>query len=140
MEKITDDTIRQTIVSTMVETVDAMMAMTLEAVDDSAPDALDDHRMVAAIHFGGEVVGMISVNLSEAFAKKAVAAMLGIEADAIDTSARIEDIIGELATIVAGNLKTEFLDAGLACVMSTPSITMGTDFKIDPFDIAPPLT
>lgn len=140
MEKITDDTIRQTIVSTMVETVDAMTAMTLEAVDDSGPDGLGDQRMVAAIHFGGEIMGVMSVNLSEAFAKKAAAAMLGIEADAIDNGAQIEDVIGELVTIVAGNLKTEFFDAGLACVMSTPSITTGSDYKIAPLDIAPPLT
>ena len=139
MEKITDDTIRQTIASTLIETFDAMMSMALEADDDSVPTGLDDSRMVGAIHFGGEVVGVISFNLSEVFTRTVTAAMLGIKDDEIKSSDELKDVIGELANIVAGNLKTEFLDAGLTCVISTPSITSGSDYKIDPVDIAPPV-
>jgi flagellar motor switch protein FliN/FliY len=94
---------------------------------------------VGAIHFGGEVVGIISFNLSEAFAGTVTAAMLGIDVDEIKSMEEIKDVIGELANIVAGNLKTEFLDVGLTCVISTPSITSGSDYKIDPVDIAQPL-
>ncbi|MEE4111182.1 MAG: chemotaxis protein CheX, partial [Desulfobacteraceae bacterium] len=140
MEKITDDTMRQTIASTLIETFDTMMSMALEAVEGSADTGLDDSRMVGTIHFGGDVVGVMRFYLSEAFARTVTAAMRGIEADKIRSTEEINDVIGELATIVAGNLRTEFLDAGLACVASTPSITSGSDFKIDPADIAPPLT
>ena len=139
MEKITDDTIRQTISSTLIETFDSMMSMVLEAVEDTAATVLEDSRMVGTIHFGGEVVGVMSFNLSEAFARSATSAMLGIDADEIKNDEEIHDVIGELANIVAGNLKTEFLDAGLTCVISTPSITSGSDFKIDPADIATPV-
>ena len=140
MEKITDDAIRQTITSTLIETFNTMMSMALEAVEESAVTGLDDSRMVGTIHFGGEVVGVMSFNLSEAFARTVTSAMLGIEADEIKSNEVVTDVIGELANIVAGNLKTEFLDAGLTCVISTPSITSGSDFKIDPVDIAPPVT
>ncbi len=140
MEKITDDAIRQTITSTIIETFDTMMSMTVEAVEEDAVTGLDDSRMVGTIHFGGEVVGVMHVNLSEAFARTVTSAMLGIEADQIKSNEEIDDVIGELVNIVAGNLKTEFLEAGLTCVISTPSITSGSDFKIDPADIAPPLT
>ncbi|WP_319404720.1 flagellar motor switch protein FliN [uncultured Desulfosarcina sp.] len=139
MEKITDDTIRHTIGSTLIETFDAMMSMALEMEGDGVPAGLDKDRMVGTIHFGGEVVGVMSFNLSEAFARSVTAAMLGIEANEIKSNEEINDVIGELANIMAGNLKTEFLDADLACVISTPSITFGSDFKIDPVDIAPPL-
>ncbi|MFO7713304.1 flagellar motor switch protein FliN [Desulfosarcina sp.] len=139
MEKITDDAIRKTITSTIIETFDSMMSMPLESVDGSVPTGLDDSRMVGAIHFGGEVVGVMSFNLSAAFAKMVTAAMLGIEIDEIKSTDPINDVIGEIANIVAGNLKTEFLDAGLTCVISTPSITSGSHFNIDPVDIAPPV-
>jgi flagellar motor switch protein FliN len=139
MEKITDDTIRQTIMSTLIETFDAMMSMPLESADDSMATGLDENRMVGAIHFGGEVVGVMSFNLSESFARAVTAAMLGIETDEIKGKDEINDVIGELANIVAGNLKTEFLDAGLVCVISAPSITSGSDFRIDPVDIATPI-
>jgi flagellar motor switch protein FliN/FliY len=139
MEKITDDTMRQTINSTLIETFDAMMSMNLEIVDQNVPTDFEKNRIVGAIHFGGEVVGIISFNLSEAFAGTVTAAMLGIDVDEIKSMEEIKDVIGELANIVAGNLKTEFLDVGLTCVISTPSITSGSDYKIDPVDIAQPL-
>jgi flagellar motor switch protein FliN/FliY len=132
MEKINDDTIRQTIASSLIETFDAMMTMNLEAVQEEAIPDLDDSRMVGLIHFGGEVVGTMSLSLSEVFAQTVACAMLGIESEEIKSKAEINDVLGELANIVAGNLKTEFLDAGLSCAISTASITSGSNFKIDP--------
>ncbi len=140
MEKITDDAIRKTIETTIIETFDAMMSMALEvAADVEAAHLEGGNAMVGAIHFGGEVVGVMSFWLTESMARKTTAAMLGIELAEIKSIEEIYDVIGELANIVAGNLKTEFLDVGLTCVISTPSITSGSDFKIDPVDIAPPV-
>jgi flagellar motor switch protein FliN len=140
MEKITDDAIRKTIETTIIETFDAMMSMALEATADTEVAHLEEgNAMVGAIHFGGEVVGVMSFRLTESMARKATAAMLGIELAEIKSIEEIYDVIGELANIVAGNLKTEFLDVGLTCVISTPSITSGSDFKIDPVDIASPV-
>lgn len=141
MEKITDDAIRKSIESTIIETFDAMMSMSLEVVASAqAAEFGDGKTMVGAIHFGAEVVGVMSFTLTEAFARTVTAAMLGMEADKIDSMEEVKDVIGELANIMAGNLKSEFLDQGLACVISTPSITSGSDFKIDPIDIAPPMS
>lgn len=139
MEKITDEAIRQSISATIIETFDAMMSMALEPAEEADADTLDRSRMVGAIYFGGEAVGVMSFHLSEPFARMATAAMLGMSLDEIEGTDEIKDVIGELTNIVAGNLKTEFVDAGLACVISTPSITSGSDFKIDPMDIASPV-
>ena len=139
MEKISEDTIRQSIVSTLIETFDAMISMELKAVDANIATDLDGSRIVGAIHFGGEVVGVMTFHLSSGFAKKVTASMLGVPTDDIASDEEVKDVIGELTNIVAGNLKTEFLDSDLTCVISTPSITLGSDFEIDPADIAPPL-
>ena len=139
MEKITDDAIYQSISSTLIETFDAMMSIQIERFEPEGALTLPDSHIVGTIHFGGEVVGVMSFNLGYEFAQEVTAAMLGIEIDEIESIEEVKDVIGELANIVAGNLKTEFLDSGLTCVISTPSITQGSDFKIDPVDIAPPL-
>ncbi len=139
MERISEDTIRKTVVSTLIETFDAMMSMDVKAVETDVLEELSDDRMVGSIHFGGEVVGVMSIHLSNAFARTVTAAMLGVEADEIKSIDEIKDVIGELANIVAGNLKTEFLNSDLTCIVSTPSITSGSDFKIDPVDIATPI-
>jgi len=139
MEKITEEAIYQSISSTIIETFDAMMSIQIERFDPDEAITLPDNHIVGAIHFGGEVVGVMSFSLGYDFAQEVTAAMLGIETNEIESVEEIKDVIGELANIVAGNLKTEFLDSGLTCVISTPSITQGSDFKIDPVDIAPPL-
>ncbi|WP_419663135.1 FliN: predicted flagellar motor switch protein [Desulfosarcina variabilis str. Montpellier] len=139
MEKITDEAIYQSISSTIIETFDAMMSIQIERFDPDEAITLPDNHIVGAIHFGGEVVGVMSFSLGYDFAQEVTAAMLGIETKEIESVEEIKDVIGELANIVAGNLKTEFLDSGLTCVISTPSITQGSDFKIDPVNIAQPL-
>ena len=140
MEKITDDAIHKSISGTLIETFDAMVSMELEDVPsgDDTPTELNN-RLVGTIHFGGEVVGVMSFILSEPFSYAITASMLGMEIDEIESFDEVKDVIGEITNIVAGNLKSDFLDAGLACVISTPAITQGSDFKIDPVDIAPPL-
>ncbi len=139
MQKITDDAIRQSIESTLVETFDAMMSMTLEVVPSDTADSPDGSRMVGTVHFGGDVVGVVNLYLSEALAQSMTAAMQGVAVEKIQPANAIKDAIGEVAAIAAGNLKTEFGDAGLTCVTSTPSITVGSDFTVDPVAVAPPI-
>ncbi len=139
MEKVTDDAIHKSISGTLIETFDAMVSMELENVPPDGEVPTLDNRLVGTIHFGGEVVGVMNFVLSEPFSRAITASMLGMEVDEIESFEEVKDVIGEITNIVAGNLKSDFLDAGLACVISTPAITLGSDFKIDPVDIAPPL-
>lgn len=139
MEKVTNAAIEKSITDTIVETFRTMMSLDVTAVKEPSGEKLDENRMVGAINFGGEVVGVVSVHLSDAFARLITISMLGIELDEIENDDDVKDVIGELSNIITGNLKSDFLDAGLSCVMSTPSITAGSDFKIDSADIAEPI-
>lgn len=139
MEKFTDDQIRTSITETLTETFDTMLSMKLVPVDAVEDPGLDDDRMVGAVNFAGEVVGTMSLQVSRPLSRKLTAAMLGLAPDDAMDEETVRDVLGELTNIVTGNLKTEFLDAGLSCIISTPHTTTGCDFKIDPIDIAPPL-
>jgi flagellar motor switch protein FliN len=59
-----------------------------------------------------------------------------MEIEELDGDEEIRDMLGELSNIVGGNLKSTFTDAGLACALSTPSFTTGTDFKIESLNMA----
>jgi flagellar motor switch protein FliN len=139
MEKISDDAIRQSIESTLIETFEAMMSARLEVVPSETGGSLDGRRVVGTVHFGGEVLAVMNLQLSEALARALTAAARDMDVEEIQSTDQIIDAIGEVAAIAAGNLKTEFLDSGLACVIATPSITMGSDFTIDPAAIGPPI-
>ncbi len=134
MEKFTSEAVAKSVSHTLRETFETMLEMSLETLEQIPEDALEEDRLVGSVYFGGEVVGVLSLHVSKVFAKLITSAMLGAETDDLE---EIKDVLGELANIVAGNLKTEMVNAGLACVISTPSITRGTDFRIDPTTAAP---
>ena len=89
MQKITDDAIRQSIESTLVETFVAMMSMALEVVPPDTAGSSDGNRMVGTVHFGGDVVGVVNLYLSEALARSMTAAMQGLAVEQIQGVAQL---------------------------------------------------
>lgn len=132
MKKIRITAVEKTITNCVIETFETMLDMTLAKVGMVTDPGLNEQRLVGAVHFAGEVVGTLSLHVSQGFARHITAAMLGIEEEGLDNQEEVKDVLGELANIISGNLKSDFLDADLACVISTPSITRGSDFKIEP--------
>lgn len=132
MQKIRITTIEKTIANSVIETFDTMLSMSLSKVGKVTDPGLNEKRLVGAVNYAGEVVGTMSLHVSEDFAKLITCSMLGIDESDIEGIEEIKDVLGELANIISGNLKSDFLDADLACIISTPSITRGSDFKIEP--------
>lgn len=131
MEKIRLVTIENTITRSITETFDSMLSMDLTKVGKVKDEGLDEQCMVGVVHYAGEVVGSISLHISREFAAMITATMLGFDAETLDGDEEIKDVLGELTNIVSGNLKSDFLNSDLTCVISTPSITRGSDFKIE---------
>ena len=138
METISFEKIVASIQKTLVDTFDTMLSMDLDASQEESSALADNNRIVASVHFAGEIVGSMNLHVAMEFGGMIAASMLGIAIDQIKGDEEIKDVLGEITNIVAGNLKTDFMDAGLSVVLSTPSITRGNDFKIDPPDITNP--
>lgn len=132
MEKIRVTAVEKTIANSIIETFDTMLGLNLTKVGKITDEGLDDRRLVGSVNYAGEVVGIMSIHVSEGFANLITSNMLGIEEDQIESVDEVKDVLGEITNIVSGNLKSDFLDSDLACVISTPSITRGSDFKIEP--------
>jgi flagellar motor switch protein FliN/FliY len=131
MEKIRIPAVEKSIDQVIIDTFKTMLSMDLAKVGLSNDPGLDDQRYVASVHFAGEVVGTLGLNASREFACLIGGTMLGMEPGELDEE-EVKDVLGELSNIVSGNLKSDFLDSDLACVISTPAITRGSDFKIEP--------
>jgi flagellar motor switch protein FliN len=130
MQKIRITAVEKTISNCVMETFETMLSMNLAKVGMVTDPGLNDKRLVSCVHFAGEVVGTLSMHVSRDFARLIATTMLGIDDDALDEE-EIKDVLGELANIICGNLRSDFQDNDLACVISTPSITRGSDFKIE---------
>ena len=138
METITYKKIVTSIQKSLVDTFETMLSMDLDYSQETSAITSGKDGVAASVHFAGEVVGVMSLHTTWEFGRIIATAMLGVGDEKVIGDEEIKDVVGEIANIVAGNLKTDFMDAGLSLVLSTPSITRGNDFKINPPDIAEP--
>lgn len=121
----------QTVGDKVIEMFDMMLGMKLEMADFDFPQHTDELHYMGAVDLAGDVNGRINIRISEILARIMTSKMFDMKLDDIEGDSELKDIIGEASNIIAGNLKAGFCDSGLNCVISTPSITSGHDFRIE---------
>ena len=107
-----------------------MLTLEIQPVDVEPPPGSGVSRMVGTLNFAGNVSGIFNVQTTIDFGRLMAAGLLGMEPEEVDPANDIRDLLAEVTNIVGGNLKSALNDAGHACILSTPSITYGTDFSI----------
>lgn len=85
----------------------------------------------ALVGLGGSCPGMVGVHIPDEFAKEVTAAMLGMEPDEIEGENDIHDAIGEVANMLAGEIKMMLSEKGADICLSTPTIISGKEYVID---------
>jgi chemotaxis protein CheX len=130
MDKINTLDLKTFAEKSMTEVFDTMLSMEVALFDPACKIELDATRIVGSVSFAGAVMGCVSIQLLQDFARFITASMLGMEPEEIESDEEVNDVIGELSNMVGGGLKSRLCDAGLACALSIPSITTGSDFCI----------
>jgi chemotaxis protein CheX len=116
---------------TIIELFDTMLSLDVDLSDREPFKNSDDYRVMGAVDFAGGVQGSIQFQVSKTFGRMITAGMLGQDLDEVQDIDSVKDVIGEMTNILGGNLKAAFCDTGLACQISTPSLTVGLDFNIE---------
>jgi chemotaxis protein CheX len=119
------------VVGSVAGVFDTMLSMEAVVTQADGAPGLSGERIVGTVSFAGEVLGNISLQIGFPFARVIAAAMLGMEESEIESQEEVNDVIGELSNMIGGDLKSRFCDAGFNCQLSIPSITSGSDFKIE---------
>jgi flagellar motor switch protein FliN/FliY len=115
----------------VVELFDTMLSMEIKpSEDDAAAVETDEIVLVGFVSLAGKVNGSVNIRVSQTLARKMAAGMLGMEIEEIEGDEEVKDVLREVCNIIAGGLKSNFCDVGLACQISTPSITTGNHFEI----------
>jgi chemotaxis protein CheX len=100
--------------------------MDLEASETAAPWSHTPDTITSAVHFVGEWRGAMLVECDARQACEFAVRFMGVEMPAaIDDDVR--DVMGELANMVAGNLKS-LLPRGVD--LSMPSVVEGSDYSL----------
>ncbi len=82
----------------------------------------------AMVGLAGTYNGLISIHQPISLALKVTEAMLDMEVSEVDQD--VFDALGEIANMVAGNVKQHLSKGGLDVRLSTPSVATGSDYII----------
>lgn len=130
MSTLSDIDVRATVSASVIETFSAMLSMEIQPVEGEPPPGQGIRRMVGTLNFAGKVTGIFNTQITFDFGRLMASSLLGMEPEEVESGTEIRDLIAEITNIVGGNLKSALNDSGYPCVLSTPSITFGTDFSI----------
>ena len=114
----------------LVDVFETMLAIKAETLPEQAMPGHTE-RVSGAVGFAGDNVnGAVYLHLSGAFARQAAAGLLGLSANDSLGESDVNDVVGEMANMLAGGLKSWLCDAGLHCAVSTPAIIRGGSFVV----------
>jgi flagellar motor switch protein FliN len=134
-EKFKAIDVKAKITNSVTDIFETMLAMEVKPVETVSKKSVEGLRNVGSVNFAGDIAGIINFQVSDEFARLMTASMLGMEIEELEGQEEINDFIAEISNIIGGNLKSSYLDIGIICELSTPSITKGNDFIIESFDM-----
>lgn len=105
-----------------------MIGRDVEFADPSYRGPQPTANVVSTVGFAGSLSGHVSLCLSQQAAMEIAQALLGCEPE--EASEQFRDAAGEMANMIAGSLRTVMLERGETLGISTPIVTVGTDFSI----------
>lgn len=130
---VTEEEVARHIVAA-VKTIFATMIFIEDIVEDYPLEKPVSHFLCSIsgmVGLGGAFSGMVGLHLPEDFALEATASMLGMTSDEVDAETDINDAVGEITNMLAGEVKMLFSDKNLTLCLSTPSIISGKDYTIE---------
>ena len=107
-----------------------MFAIELKPLTVNSMIPFEGEHVLGEVGFSGKATGVVHLRLVPAAATLVAARLLGVKPEELGSPAEVDDVIGELSNIVAGNFKSNLCDASLECKLSPPKITRTSDFKI----------
>jgi chemotaxis protein CheX len=84
-------------------------------------------NVVATVGFAGTLSGYVSLCVSKEAAFEIAQALLGSSAE--EAHEHVRDAAGEMANMIAGSVRTHMTEKGETLGISTPIVTVGTDFS-----------
>ena len=108
------------IFSTMI-----LMDVTQESLEISSFETTSN--ISSMIGLGGDIRGLLSLHFPQSVATAITSGLLGVEVTDLDED--VKDATGELANMIAGNLKIILAEYGLSAELAIPHTIIGNAYK-----------
>jgi len=123
--------LRASISKSVSEVFENMLSMQIEVEEPTQNVSLEGGRVMGSVGFGGAVAGVICIHVSEEFSVQMTAAILGIGLEEVHGGEDVNDAIGEITNMIAGNVKAYLSTPPSSCSLSVPSIVRGSRVAIE---------
>jgi chemotaxis protein CheX len=107
------------------EVFDIMLGTRLAPYASQAVAANDE--FTALVGLAGSLCGVLSIRCANQSARIMASLMLGMPPEEVDNDSW--DALGEVANMIAGNFKGKLSGIGNHCMLSVPTIIVGSDYK-----------
>ena len=86
-----------------------------------------ESNLTSMLGLGKDIKGMLAIHCPEAVAKDITGTFLGMEVQELDED--VKDAVGEIANMVAGNLKIFFQEHDTTIELAIPTTVVGKSFR-----------
>jgi len=125
-----DSTLSEAVITATTSVFEAMLELKVEPQGtELAQDAAQSSEVISLISFTGDYIGTLATFFSSKSALKASAGMLGMECESVADD-DVQDIIGEIANMIAGNVKTTIAPTYGELQLSIPIVITGQGLSI----------
>lgn len=121
--------IGQDIIGATTDVFSTMLMMDLVVGDPvEGPGGEVFSNITSMLGLGGDIRGMLAVHCPAAVAKAITSGFLGMDVDELNED--VKDAIGEIANMVAGNLKVAFAGHDLKIELAIPTSIVGESYRV----------
>ncbi|MFZ0135482.1 MAG: chemotaxis protein CheX [Candidatus Sulfotelmatobacter sp.] len=107
------------------EVFELMLGCQLTVSTAAEETALD---VTAMVGLAGKLCGVLSVRCEGKAAALMTSKMLGVALDKVGPE--VTDALGEVCNMVAGNFKNKIAGLGEGCMLSPPTVIIGSDYNL----------
>lgn len=107
-----------------------VFALMLEESLESCPEPalVDSLDVTSMVGLAGSLCGLLTLRCSSQSAALMATKMLG--ADVASVKGQMEDAVGEVCNMVAGNFKNKISGLGDSCKLSVPTVITGSNYSL----------
>jgi chemotaxis protein CheX len=126
-----DNDLKLYVDDTVVSVFDTMLAMELQPSITGAFFRPSEVQVIGMVGLAGSITALVCLRVTESYSQTLTCAMMGLDPDADISDSDVNDVIGELANIIAGKLKSCFRAPGQPCNLSLPAIVRGHTIEME---------
>jgi len=91
----------------------------------------EETQIASAVGFIGDLTGVTYLYASAGLANKMTSVVLEMDEGDVQGEEMVNDVMGELANMIAGSVKASLMGRGMSCMLTTPSIVRGSSISIE---------